>query len=119
MKKKHFKTTLASLLLSCTLLASPLSAIAAAQTNTSTAATATAAGPATATPKPAASGTWKTVKGYHYYYNAKGKKVTGKVKIGSRYYFFDKKAFSAMDGRKSAKTITISASVLPRKVHTC
>ena len=35
-------------------------------------------------------GTWKTIKGRHYYYNARGKKVKGKVKIGSRYYFFDK-----------------------------
>ena len=114
MKKKHFKTAIASLLLSCTLLTSPLSAMAAVQMNTSTAATTAAT-----TPKPAASGTWKTVKGYHYYYDSKGKKVTGKVKIGSRYYFSIKKAFSAMDGRKSAKTITTSASALPQKVHTC
>ena len=34
------------------------------------------------------SGTWKTSKGRHYYYNARGKKIKGKVKIGSRYYFF-------------------------------
>ena len=73
MKKKHFKTAIASLLLSCTLLTSPLSAMAAVQMNTSTAATTAAT-----TPKPAASGTWKTVKGYHYYYNSKGKMVTGK-----------------------------------------
>lgn len=57
MKKKHFKTAIASLLLSCTLLTSPLSAMAAVQMNTSTAATTAAT-----TPKPAASGTWKTVK---------------------------------------------------------
>ena len=49
MKKKHFKTAIASLLLSCTLLTSPLSAMAAVQMNTSTAATTAAT-----TPKPAA-----------------------------------------------------------------
>lgn len=114
MKKKHFKTAIASLLLSCTLLTSPLSAMAAVQMNTSTAATTAAT-----TPKPAASGTWKTVKGYHYYYNSKGKKVTGKVKIGSRYYFFDKKGIQRYGWKKSAKTITTSASALPQKVHTC
>lgn len=98
MKKKHFKTAIASLLLSCTLLTSPLSAMAAVQMNTSTAATTAAT-----TPKPAASGTWKTVKGYHYYYNSKGKKVTGKVKIGSRYYFFDKKGIQRYGWKKIGK----------------
>ena len=48
----------------------------------------------------------KTSKGRHYYYNARGKKVKGKVKIGSRYYFFlTKMEFNATAGKKS-KIIT-------------
>ncbi|MFR6467497.1 MAG: transglutaminase domain-containing protein [Ruminococcus sp.] len=46
------------------------------------------------------SGTWKTIKGRHYYYNARGKKVKGKVKIGSRYYFFDKNGIQRYGWKK-------------------
>ncbi|MDD5805603.1 transglutaminase domain-containing protein [Blautia sp. HCP3S3_H10_1] len=101
MKKKNLKTIATSLLLSCALLVSPLPAQAAAtQPAAKPAASVTASG-TTATAKPAAStGKWKTVKGYHYYYNAKGKKVTGKVKIGSRYYFFDKKGIQRYGWKK-------------------
>lgn len=46
------------------------------------------------------SGTWKTIKGRHYYYNARGKKIKGKVKIGSRYYFFDKNGIQRYGWKK-------------------
>lgn len=96
MKKKNFKALAACLCLSCTLLTGTLPTQAAARTSVSQ----TAKSSFTVTNKKthsgkgqassSSSGTWKTIKGRHYYYNARGKKVKGKVKIGSRYYFFDK-----------------------------
>ena len=96
MKKKNLKTLAACLCLSCTLLTGTLPTQAAARTSVSQ----TAKSSSTVTNKKthsgkgqassSSSGTWKTTKGRHYYYNARGKKVKGKVKIGSRYYFFDK-----------------------------
>lgn len=96
MKKKNFKALAACLCLSCTLLTGTLPTQAAARTSVSQ----TAKSSSTVTNKKthsgkgqasnSSSGTWKTSKGRHYYYNARGKKVKGKVKIGSRYYFFDK-----------------------------
>ena len=70
MKKKNMKTLLTALLFLCVLLA--------------------AAVPAQAASRKKQTNTWSTQNGYHYYYNADGKKVTGMVKIGSRYYYFDK-----------------------------
>ena len=35
--------------------------------------------------------TWKTQKGYTYYYDENGKKATGLTEIGSKTYYFDKK----------------------------
>ncbi len=94
MKKKNLKTFAACLCLSCTLLTGTLPTQAAARTSVSQ----TAKSSFTVTNKKthsgkgqassSSSGTWKTIKGRHYYYNARGKKVKGKVKIGSRYYFF-------------------------------
>ena len=96
MKKKNLKTLAACLCLSCTLLTGTLPTQAAARTSVSQ----TAKSSSTVTNKKthsgkgqasnSSSGTWKTIKGRHYYYNARGKKVKGKVKIGSRYYFLTK-----------------------------
>lgn len=106
MKKKNFKALAACLCLSCTLLTGTLPTQAAARTSVSQ----TAKSSSTVTnEKPhsgkgqassSSSGTWKTIKGRHYYYNARGKKVKGKVKIGSRYYFFDKNGIQRYGWKK-------------------
>lgn len=106
MKKKNFKTLAACLCLSCTLLTGTLPTQAAARTSVSQ----TAKSSSTVTNKKthsgkgqasnSSSGTWKTSKGRHYYYNARGKKVKGKVKIGSRYYFFDKNGIQSYGWKK-------------------
>ncbi len=106
MKKKNFKTLAACLCLSCTLLTGTLPTQAAARTSVSQ----TAKSSFTVTNKKthsgkgqassSSSGTWKTIKGRHYYYNARGKKVKGKVKIGSRYYFFDKNGIQRYGWKK-------------------
>ena len=106
MKKKNFKALAACLCLSCTLLTSTLPTQAAARTSVSQ----TAKSSSTVTNKKphsgkgqdssSSSGTWKTIKGRHYYYNARGKKVKGKVKIGSRYYFFDKNGIQRYGWKK-------------------
>nr|WP_294674118.1 transglutaminase domain-containing protein [uncultured Blautia sp.] len=106
MKKKNFKTLAACLCLSCTLLTGTLPTQAAARTSVSQ----TAKSSFTVTNKKTHSGkgqasssssdTWKTIKGRHYYYNARGKKVKGKVKIGSRYYFFDKNGIQRYGWKK-------------------
>ena len=106
MKKKNLKTLAAYLCLSCTLLTGTLPTQAAARTSVSQ----TAKSSSTVTNKKthsgkgqassSSSGTWKTIKGRHYYYNARGKKVKGKVKIGSRYYFFDKNGIQRYGWKK-------------------
>ena len=106
MKKKNLKTLAACHCLSCTLLAGTLPTQAAARTSVSQ----TAKSSSTVTNKKthsgkgqassSSSGTWKTIKGRHYYYNARGKKVKGKVKIGSRYYFFDKNGIQRYGWKK-------------------
>lgn len=106
MKKKNFKALAACLCLSCTLLTGTLPTQAAARTSVSQ----TAKSSFTITNKKthsgkgqassSSSGTWKTIKGRHYYYNARGKKVKGKVKIGSRYYFFDKNGIQRYGWKK-------------------
>ena len=106
MKKKNLKTLAACLCLSCTLLTGTLPTQAAARTSVSQ----TAKSSFTVTNKKthsgkgqassSSSGTWKTIKGRHYYYNARGKKVKGKVKIGSRYYFFDKNGLQRYGWKK-------------------
>lgn len=106
MKKKNFKALAACLCLSCTLLTGTLPTQAAARTSVSQ----TAKSSFTVTNKKthsgkgqassSSSGTWKTIKGRHYYYNARGKKVKGKVKIGSRYYFFDKNGIQRYGWKK-------------------
>ena len=106
MKKKNLKTLGACLCLSCTLLTGTLPTQAAARTSVSQ----TAKSSFTVTNKKthsgkgqassSSSGTWKTIKGRHYYYNARGKKVKGKVKIGSRYYFFDKNGIQRYGWKK-------------------
>ena len=106
MKKKNFKALAACLCLSCTLLTGTLPTQAAAQTSVSQ----TAKSSFTVTNKKthsgkgqassSSSGTWKTIKGRHYYYNARGKKIKGKVKIGSRYYFFDKNGIQRYGWKK-------------------
>lgn len=106
MKKKNFKALAAYLCLSCTLLTGTLPTQAAARTSVSQ----TAKSSFTVTNKKthsgkgqassSSSGTWKTIKGRHYYYNARGKKVKGKVKIGSRYYFFDKNGIQRYGWKK-------------------
>ena len=106
MKKKNFKTLAACLCLSCTLLTGTLPTQAAARTSVSQ----TAKSSSTVTNKKthsgkgqassSSSGTWKTIKGRHYYYNARGKKIKGKVKIGSRYYFFDKNGIQRYGWKK-------------------
>ena len=106
MKKKNFKALAACLCLSCTLLTGTLPTQAAARTSVSQ----TAKSSSTVTNKKthsgkgqassSSSGTWKTIKGRHYYYNARGKKVKGKVKIGSRYYFFDKNGIQRYGWKK-------------------
>lgn len=106
MKKKNFKALAACLCLSCTLLTGTLPTQAAARTSVSQ----TAKSSSTVTNKKthsgkgqasnSSSGTWKTSKGRHYYYNARGKKVKGKVKIGSRYYFFDKNGIQRYGWKK-------------------
>lgn len=106
MKKKNLKTFAACLCLSCTLLTGTLPTQAAARTSVSQ----TAKSSFTVTNKKthsgkgqassSSSGTWKTIKGRHYYYNARGKKVKGKVKIGSRYYFFDKNGIQRYGWKK-------------------
>ena len=106
MKKKNLKTLAACLCLSCTLLTGTLPTQAAARTSVSQ----TAKSSFTVTNKKthsgkgqassSSSGTWKTIKGRHYYYNARGKKVKGKVKIGSRYYFFDKNGIQRYGWKK-------------------
>ena len=106
MKKKNLKTLAARLCLSCTLLTGTLPTQAAARTSVSQ----TAKSSFTVTNKKthsgkgqassSSSGTWKTIKGRHYYYNARGKKVKGKVKIGSRYYFFDKNGIQRYGWKK-------------------
>ena len=106
MKKKNLKTLEACICLSCTLLTGTLPTQAAAQTSVSQ----TAKSSFTVTNKKthsgkgqasnSSSGTWKTSKGRHYYYNARGKKVKGKVKIGSRYYFFDKNGIQRYGWKK-------------------
>ena len=106
MKKKNFKTLAACLCLSCTLLTGTLPTQAAARTSVSqtTKASSTVTNKKTHSGKGQASssssGTWKTIKGRHYYYNARGKKVKGKVKIGSRYYFFDKNGIQRYGWKK-------------------
>ena len=106
MKKKNLKTFAACLCLSCTLLTGTLPTQAAARTSVSQ----TAKSSSTVTNKKthsgkgqasnSSSGTWKTSKGRHYYYNARGKKIKGKVKIGSRYYFFDKNGIQRYGWKK-------------------
>ena len=106
MKKKNLKTLAACLCLSCTLLTGTLPTQAAARTSVSQ----TAKSSSTVTNKKphsgkgqasnSSSGTWKTSKGRHYYYNARGKKIKGKVKIGSRYYFFDKNGIQRYGWKK-------------------
>lgn len=106
MKKKNLKALAACLCLSCTLLTGTLPTQAAARTSVSQ----TAKSSFTVTNKKTHSGkgqasssssdTWKTIKGRHYYYNARGKKVKGKVKIGSRYYFFDKNGIQRYGWKK-------------------
>lgn len=106
MKKKNLKTLTACLCLSCTLLTGTLPTQAAARTSVSQ----TAKSSSTVTNKKthsgkgqassSSSGTWKTIKGRHYYYNARGKKIKGKVKIGSRYYFFDKNGIQRYGWKK-------------------
>lgn len=106
MKKKNFKALAACLCLSCTLLTGTLPTQAAARTSVSQ----TAKSSSTVTNKKphsgkgqassSSSGTWKTIKGRHYYYNARGKKIKGKVKIGSRYYFFDKNGIQRYGWKK-------------------
>ena len=106
MKKKNFKALAACLCLSCKLLTGTLPTQAAARTSVSQ----TAKSSFTVTNKKthsgkgqassSSSGTWKTIKGRHYYYNARGKKVKGKVKIGSRYYFFDKNGIQRYGWKK-------------------
>ena len=106
MKKKNFKALAACLCLSCTLLTGTLPTQAAARTSVSQ----TAKSSFTVTNKKthsgkgqassSSSGTWKTIKGRHYYYNARGKKVKGKVKIRSRYYFFDKNGIQRYGWKK-------------------
>lgn len=106
MKKKNLKTLAACLCLSCTLLTGTLPTQAAARTSVSQ----TAKSSSTVTNKKthsgkgqassSSSGTWKTIKGRHYYYNARGKKIKGKVKIGSRYYFFDKNGIQRYGWKK-------------------
>lgn len=106
MKKKNLKTLAACLCLSCTLLTGTLPTQAAARTSVSQ----TAKSSSTVTNKKphsgkgqassSSSGTWKTIKGCHYYYNARGKKIKGKVKIGSRYYFFDKNGIQRYGWKK-------------------
>ena len=106
MKKKNFKALAACRCLSCTLLTGTLPTQAAARTSVSQ----TAKSSFTVTNKKthsgkgqassSSSGTWKTIKGRHYYYNARGKKVKGKVKIGSRYYFFDKNGIQRYGWKK-------------------
>ena len=106
MKKKNFKALAACLCLSCTLLTGTLPTQAAARTSVSQ----TAKSSSTVTNKKthsgkgqasnSSSGTWKTSKGRHYYYNARGKKIKGKVKIGSRYYFFDKNGIQRYGWKK-------------------
>ena len=106
MKMKNLKTLAACLCLSCTLLTGTLPTQAAARTSVSQ----TAKSSFTVTNKKthsgkgqassSSSGTWKTIKGRHYYYNARGKKVKGKVKIGSRYYFFDKNGIQRYGWKK-------------------
>lgn len=106
MKKKNLKTLAACFCLSCTLLTGTLPTQAAARTSVSQ----TAKSSSTVTNKKthsgkgqassSSSGTWKTTKGRHYYYNARGKKVKGKVKIGSRYYFFDKNGIQRYGWKK-------------------
>ncbi len=80
MKKKNMKTLLTALLFLCVLLA--------------------AAVPAQAASRKKQTNTWSTQNGYHYYYNADGKKVTGMVKIGSRYYYFDKNGIQRYGWKK-------------------
>ena len=87
MKKKNLKTLAACLCLSCTLLTGTLPTQAAARTSVSQ----TAKSSSTVTNKKthsgkgqasnSSSGTWKTSKGRHYYYNARGKKVKDKKGI--------------------------------------
>ena len=106
MKKKNLKTLAACPCLSCTLLTGTLPTQAAARTSVSQ----TAKSSSTVTNKKthsgkgqassSSSGTWKTIKGRHYYYNARGKKIKGKVKIGSRYYFFDKNGIQRYGWKK-------------------
>lgn len=106
MKKKNFKALAACLCLSCTLLTGTLPTQAAARTSVSQ----TAKSSSTVTNKKthsgkgqassSSSGTWKTIKGRHYYYNARVKKIKGKVKIGSRYYFFDKNGIQRYGWKK-------------------
>lgn len=106
MKKKNLKIFAACLCLSCTLLTGNLPTQAAARTSVSQ----TAKSSSTVTNKKthsgkgqasnSSSGTWKTSKGRHYYYNARGKKIKGKVKIGSRYYFFDKNGIQRYGWKK-------------------
>ena len=106
MKKKNFKALAACLCLSCTLLTGTLPTQAAARTSVSqtTKSSFTVTNKKTHSGKGQASssssGTWKTIKGRHYYYNARGKKVKGKVKIGSRYYFFDKNGIQRYGWKK-------------------
>ena len=101
MKKNKLKTILATLCLSCMLLTGTHSIQAEATTSTpQTTVPATENTGAPQSPVPAKANTWKTRKGYHYYYNAQGRKVTGKVKIGSRYYFFDKKGIQRYGWKK-------------------
>ena len=109
MKKKNLKTLAACLCLSFTLLTGTLPTQATARTSVSQ----TAKSSSTVTNKKthsgkgqassSSSGTWKTIKGRHYYYNARGKKIKGKVKIGSRYYFFDKNGIQRYGWKKIKK----------------
>ena len=106
MKKNNLITFAACLCLSCTLLTGTLPTQAAARTSVSQ----TAKSSSTVTNKKthsgkgqassSSSGTWKTIKSRHYYYNARGKKVKGKVKLGSRYYFFDKNGIQRYGWKK-------------------
>ena len=80
MKKRNTKTLLTALLFLCVLL--------------------TAAVPAQAASRKKQTNTWSTQNGCHYYYNADGKKVTGMVKIGSRYHYFDKNGIQRYGWKK-------------------
>ena len=125
MKKKNLKTLAACLCLSCTLLTGTLPTQAAARTSVSQ----TAKSSFTVTNKKthsgkgqassSSSGTWKTIKGRHYYYNARGKKSKAKSKSDPAITFLTKMEFSATAGKKSKIITTFSVSAQEPPAHTC